>query len=407
MSFTHLHLHTEYSLLDGAIRLRDLPDRLIELGMKSCAITDHGALYGVIDFYNAMIAKGLKPIIGCEVYVAPRSHLDKEGSLDKEPAHLVLLAENETGYRNLMKLVSIGFIDGFYYRPRIDHDLLRQNAEGLIALSACLGGEIPGALLDNDRDRAVRLSLEYNEIFGQGNFFLELQSNGIPEQNLVNAQLIAISRETGIPLVATNDCHYLKQEDANAHEVLLCMQTGKRMSDPDRMRMETDAFYLKSPEEMAEAFAAVPEAIANTEQIAARCRVELDFKTIHLPAFDTPEGLPNTTYLEQLCQAGLDDRLRLPTSIPREEYEQRLEYELSVINQMGYTDYYLIVWDFIRFAREQSIMVGPGRGSGAGSLAAYCLRITNIDPLALFTDLRTVPQCRARQHAGLRHRFLL
>ena len=381
MPFTHLHLHTEYSLLDGAIRLKDLPDRLLELGMDACAITDHGALYGTIDFYNALVAKGIKPILGCEVYVAPRSHTDKEGSIDKEPSHLVLLAENQAGWQNLMKLVSIGFIDGFYYRPRIDHDLLRQHAEGLIALTACLGGEVPGALLENDRPRAVALAREYNEIFGQGNFFLELQNNGIPEQNLVNAQLIEISREEGIPLVATNDCHYLQQQDARAHEVLMCMQTGKRMSDPDRMRMQTDAFYLKSPEEMARAFAAIPEAIANTEKIAARCNVELDFKTIHLPAFATPDNLPNTAYLEQLCRQGLDERLRLPTDIPRDVYEKRLQYELSVINQMGYTDYYLIVWDFIRFAREQSIMVGPGRGSGAGSLAAFCLKITNIDPL--------------------------
>jgi DNA polymerase-3 subunit alpha len=381
MPFVHLHLHTEYSLLDGAIRLKDLPDRLLALGMNACAITDHGALYGAIDFYNAMVSKGLKPILGCEVYVAPRSHRDKDGSIDKEPSHLVLLAENQVGWQNLMKLVSIGFVDGFYYRPRIDHDLLRAHSTGLIALSACLGGEIPGALLENDRDRAVALALEHQAIFGEGNFYLELQSNGIPEQNLVNAQLIAISRETGIPLVATNDCHYLSQDDAHAHEVLMCMQTGKRMSDPDRMRMQTDAFFIKSPEAMAEAFAAVPEAIANTEKIAARCHVELDFKTIHLPQFETPDQIPNTAYLEQLCRQGLEERLKRSTSVPRDAYEQRLAYELGVINQMGYTDYYLIVWDFIRFAREQQIMVGPGRGSGAGSLAAYCLRITDIDPL--------------------------
>lgn len=381
MPFTHLHLHTEYSLLDGAIRLRDLPDRLAELGMQACAITDHGVLYGAIDFYNALIAKGIKPILGCEVYVAPRSHTAKEGGIDKEPSHLILLAENLDGWKNLMKLVSIGFIDGFYYRPRIDHDLLRQHATGLIALSACLSGEIPGALLEQNPERAKALALEMDEIFGRGNFFLELQHNGIPEQNLVNSALIALSQATGIPLVATNDCHYLRQDDARAHEVLLCMQTGKRMSDPDRMRMQTDAFYLKSPAEMAEAFAAVPEALANTERIADRCRVELDFKTIHLPSFAPPPGLTNTAYLEQLCQTGLEARLRLAAAIPPAEYARRLAYELSVINQMGYTDYYLIVWDFIRFAREHQIMVGPGRGSGAGSLAAYCLGITNIDPL--------------------------
>lgn len=368
-------------MLDGAIRIKDLPDRLIELGMDACAITDHGVLYGIVDFYNALIAKGIRPILGCEVYVAPRSHTDKEGSLDKEPSHLILLAENQTGWQNLMKLVSIGFIDGFYYRPRVDHELLRQHAPGLIALSACLGGEIPGALLEQDRKRAVSLAREYDGIFGRGNFYLELQHNGIPEQALVNTQLIEISRETGIPLVATNDCHYLRSDDAHAHEVLLCMQTGKRMSDPDRMRMQSDAFYLKSPEEMATAFATLPEAIANTERIAARCQVKLDFDTIHLPAFATPGGMPNTDYLEQLCRQGLEERLLLQTNIPREAYEKRLTYELSVINRMGYTDYYLIVWDFIRFARDSQIMVGPGRGSGAGSLAAYCLKITNIDPL--------------------------
>jgi len=381
VAFTHLHLHTEYSLLDGAIRIKDLPDRLLELGMDACAITDHGVLFGTVDFYNALIAKGIRPILGCEVYVAPRSHTDKEGSLDKEPSHLILLAQNQTGWQNLMRLVSIGFIEGFYYRPRIDHDLLRQHASGLIALSACLSGEIPGALMEHDRTRAMKLAREYDEIFGRGNFYLELQHNGIPEQALVNTQLIEISRETGIPLVATNDCHYLMPDDAHAHEVLLCMQTGKRMSDPDRMRMQSDAFYLKSPEEMAAAFSALPEAIANTERIAARCQVKLDFDTIHLPAFATPGGMPNTDYLEQLCRQGLDERLRLATDIPREAYEKRLAYELSVINRMGYTDYYLIVWDFIRFARDSQIMVGPGRGSGAGSLAAYCLKITNIDPL--------------------------
>jgi DNA polymerase III subunit alpha len=380
-TFTHLHLHTEYSLLDGAIRLRDLPGRLAELGMTACAITDHGALYGVIDFYNAMLAKGLKPIIGCEVYVAPRSHTDKEVSHDKEPAHLVLLAENNEGYRNLMRLVSKGFTEGFYYRPRVDKELLRHYAGGLIALSACLGGEIPQAILQQDVNRARELALSLDEIFGHGNFFLELQSNGIPEQNLVNSALIQLSRETGIPLVATDDCHYLKKEDAKAHEVLLCMQTGKRMSDADRMRLETDEFYVKSPEEMAQAFAAVPEAIANTSRIAERCTVTLDFSTIHLPAFEVPEGMTHEAYLQDLCAEGLDRRLGIASSVPRQEYERRLVYELSVINQMKYTDYYLIVWDFIRFARSRGIMVGPGRGSGAGSLAAYCLGITNIDPL--------------------------
>lgn len=380
-NFVHLHLHTEYSLLDGAIRLRDLPDRLKELGMQACAITDHGALYGAIDFYNAMIAAGLKPIIGCEVYLAPRSHLDKEAGIDKEPAHLVLLAENQAGYQNLMRLVSLGFTEGFYYRPRIDHELLRQYSSGLIALSACLGGEIPTAVLQQDQDRARALALEMASIFGPDHFFLELQDNGLPEQTIVNSALIRLSRETGIPLVATNDCHYLKKEDARAHEVLLCMQTGKRMSDEDRMRMEGDAFYVKSPQEMESAFAAVPEAIANTVRIAERCQVTFHFGQVHLPEFAVPDGQTHDGYLRQLCLEGLDRRLEIERPLPRLQYERRLDYELGVISQMGYTDYYLIVWDFIRFARSRNIMVGPGRGSGAGSLAAWCLWITNIDPL--------------------------
>ncbi len=380
-SFTHLHLHTEFSLLDGAIRLRDLPERLAEMGMTACAITDHGVMYGIIDFYNALLAKGIKPILGCEVYVAPRGHTDKEAGLDKEPAHLVLLAENMTGYRNLIKLVSIGFTEGFYYRPRVDHDLLRQHAEGLIALSACLGGEIAQAILQQDVRRAGELAVEMDGIFGRGNFFLELQSNQIPAQNLVNSALIQIGKSTGIPLVATNDCHYLRKEDAKSHEILLCMQTGKRMSDNDRMRMETEEFYVKSPAEMAEAFAAVPEAIENTMRIAERCNVELEFNKIHLPEFTVPAEMTHDGYLKTLCLEGLERRLALPGSVPRREYERRLDYELSVIGQMGYTDYYLIVWDFIRFAHSQEIMVGPGRGSGAGSLAAWCLGITNIDPL--------------------------
>ena len=380
-TFTHLHLHTEYSLLDGAIRLRDLPGRLAELGMQACAITDHGAMYGVIDFYNAMLAKNLKPILGCEVYVAPRSRLDKEAGTDKEPAHLILLAENNVGYRNLMKLVSTGFTEGFYYRPRIDHDLLEAHSEGLIALSACLGGEIPQAILQQDLEKATKLALWMDSVFGRGNFYLELQHNQIADQSLVNSALIRISRETGIPLVATNDCHYLNRDDAKAHEVLLCMQTQKRMSDDDRMRLETDAFYVKAPEEMAAAFADVPDALANTAAIAERCSVELEFNKIHLPEFDVPPGQSHEAYLEHLCRDGLDRRFELPRSIPRSEYDRRLAYELDVINQMGYTDYYLIVWDFIRFATSQEIMVGPGRGSGAGSLAAYCLGITNIDPL--------------------------
>ena len=274
MGFVHLHLHTEYSLLDGAIRIADLPDRLLALGMGACAITDHGAMYGMIDFYLACRSKGIKPIIGCECYVAPRGRADKVPGVDKTPSHLVLLAKNRTGLGNLMKLVSAGFIEGFYYRPRIDFELLQRHSEGLVCLSACLSGEIPAAILARDMDRARAVALRYDGLFGRGNFYLEVQSNGIPEQNLVNTALTALSAETGIPLVATNDCHYLEKSDAKAQEILLCMQTGKRMSDPDRMRMPSDEFHVKSPEEMASAFVALPEAIANTGRIAAMCDVE-------------------------------------------------------------------------------------------------------------------------------------
>jgi DNA polymerase III subunit alpha len=384
MGFVHLHLHTEYSLLDGAIRIADLPARLRELGMDACAITDHGAMYGIIDFYLACRKKGVKPIIGCECYVAPRGRTDRVVGLDKEPAHLVLLAKDRTGLVNLMKLVSAGFVEGYYYRPRIDLEILGRHSEGLVALSACLSGEIASAVLARDLDRARAVALRYDALFGRGNFYLEVQSNGIPEQNFVNAALIDLSKETGIPLVATNDCHYLLKEDAKAHEILLCMQTGKRMSDPDRMRMPTEAFYVKSPEEMADAFEAIPEAVANTERIAAMCDVELAFDKTYLPEFQTPDGRGNVEYLRDLCEAGLARRLAtaaIDDPVVVAEYRRRLDYELSVIGRMDFTDYYLVVWDFIRFARERGIMVGPGRGSGAGSLAAFSLRITNIDPL--------------------------
>ncbi len=380
-SFTHLHLHTEYSLLDGAIRIRELPARLKELGMDSCAITDHGTMYGVIDFYRACIAAGIKPIIGCEVYVAPRSRLDKQAGTDKEPAHLVLLAENDEGLKNLMLLVSTGFIEGFYYRPRVDHELLRKHAGGLIALSACLGGEIPQLLLRGDTAGAEAAALRYREWFGPDNFFLEVQSNGIPDQNRVNAALIALSGRTGIPLAATNDCHYMNKTDAHAHEVLLCVQTGKRMIDEDRMRLQTEEFYVKSPEEMGAAFAGIPQALENTVRIAARCNVVMTFGKTLLPRFDTPDGSENRVFLRNLCEQGLARRLAVDAPYPEQLYRDRLDMELQVIDSMGFTDYYLIVWDFIHFAHQQGIMVGPGRGSGTGSLAAYCLTITNIDPL--------------------------
>ena len=368
--------------MDGAIRLSELPRRLKELGMTACACTDHGVMYGVIDFYRQLKEAGLKPIIGCEVYVAPRSYTDKEGARDKDPWHLILLAENMTGYRNLMWLVSESFINGFYYRPRIDHELLRQHSEGLIALSSCLGGEIPQLILQGQFEKAVQVAGQYEETFGPGNFFLELQENGIAEQKIVNEALVKISQQTRIPLVATNDCHYMYQDDAFSHEVLLCIQTGKTMNDPDRMRMRSDSFYVKSPEEMTQAFAAYPEAIENTVKIADRCNVELEFDKLSLPHFETPNDMPAEEYLRQLCADGLAERLRhKDVNISDQEYQQRLEHELSVIIEMGYVDYYLIVWDFIRYAREQGIMVGPGRGSGAASLVAYVLRITNIDPL--------------------------
>jgi len=384
MGFVHLHLHTEYSLLDGAIRIADLPVRLVELGMDACAITDHGAMYGIIDFYLACRKKGVKPIIGCECYVAPRGRTDRVVGLDKEPAHLVLLAKDHTGLVNLMKLVSAGFVEGYYYRPRIDLEILARHSEGLVALSACLSGEVASALLARDPDRARAAALRYDGIFGRGNFFLEVQSNGIPEQNFVNAALIDLSKETGIPLVATNDCHYLLKEDAKAQEILLCMQTGKRMSDPDRMRMPTEAFYVKSPEEMEKAFESIPEAVANTVRIAEMCSVELEFDKTYLPEFKVPDGRTDEEYLRGLCEAGLADRIAASGTVDPvavDEYRRRLDVELSVIARMHFVDYYLVVWDFIRFAREQGIMVGPGRGSGAGSLAAYALRITNIDPL--------------------------
>lgn len=389
MPFTHLHLHTEYSLLDGANRIARLPDRIRELGMDACAITDHGVMYGVVDFYKACRAAGVKPIIGCEVYVALNGRMNKSTPQDKQVAHLILLAENNTGLVNLNYLVSMGFLEGYYYRPRIDKTLLRAHSEGLIALSACISGEIPQAILSQDPDRARELALEYRDIMGPDHFFLELQSNGIAAQAVVNQHLIKLAEELDIPLVATNDCHYMNRGDDRAHEILLCMQTGRRMSDPDRMKMQSDQFYVKSPEEMAAAFAHCPSAIENTARIAERCQVSFDFDTIHLPAFELPPDLQtgqpasvsHADFLRQLCYNELPRRARAFERYGREAYEERLDMELRVIDSMGYTDYYLIVWDFIRYAKEGGIMVGPGRGSGAGSLVAYCVGITNIDPL--------------------------
>ncbi len=382
--FVHLHLHSEYSLLDGAIRLKDLPDRLIEMGMSACAITDHGVMYGVVDFYKKMKAKGLKPIIGCELYVATDNRFNRNYAPNDKPYHhLILLAKDNEGLKNLNRLCSAGFTEGFYRKPRIDHELLEQYHDGLICLSACMAGEIPQAILNNDMEGALKSINWFDKLFGRGNFYLEIQSNTMPEQALVNSALIKISRETGIPLVATNDCHYLKSEDYEVHDVLLCMQTGTKQSDTNRMRMSTNDYYIKSETEMRRFFPEIDEAIENTTKIANMCNVEYDFNTIHLPEFDVPEGFDNTgDYLTRLSFDGLNNRFKVsPPADDVEVYKKRMEYELSVIKTMGYTDYYLIVWDFIFYAKSKGIMVGPGRGSGAGSLVAYAIGITNIDPI--------------------------
>lgn len=382
--FVHLHLHSEYSLLDGAIRLKDLPDRLIEMGMTSCAITDHGVMYGVVDFYKKMKAKGLKPIIGCEVYVATDDRFNRNYAPNERAYnHLILLAKNNEGLQNLNRLCSAGFTEGFYRKPRIDHELLEKWHDGLICLSACIAGEIPQAILNQDIDEAYKVAKWFDNLFGRGNFYLEIQSNVIPEQSLVNSALVKMSRDTGIPLVATNDCHYLRSEDYEVHDVLLCMQTGTKQSDTNRMRMSSNDFYIKSESEMRRYFSDLSEAIENTTKIANMCNVEYDFNTIHLPEFDVPEGFDNTAdYLAKLAYDGLNNRFKvIPPSDDVEVYKKRMEYELSVIKTMGYTDYYLIVWDFIFYAKSHGIMVGPGRGSGAGSLVAYAIGITNIDPI--------------------------
>ena len=374
--FTHLHVHTEYSLLDGSAKIKELVERVKELGMDSIAITDHGAMYGAIEFYKAAKEVGIKPIIGCEVYVAAGSRLTKEGK-GGGYYHLVLLAENETGYHNLIKLVSYGFIDGFYYKPRVDKELLRQYHEGIIASSACLAGEVARDVLTLSYDHAKEAALEYEEIFGKGNFFLELQNHGMAEQKRVNEALIRMSKETGIPLIATNDSHYIYKEDAVPHDILLCIQTGKTVEDEDRMRYEGGQFYVKSPEEMYELFGDVPEALENTVKIAKRCNVEFVFHDLKLPRFDVPDGKTAPEYLRELCYDGF--AMRYPD--PKPEWKERLEYELHTIETMGYVDYFLIVWDFIKYAKDHGIIVGPGRGSAAGSMVSYCLQITTIDPL--------------------------
>lgn len=378
MSFTHLHVHTEYSLLDGSSKINELTARAKELGMDSIAITDHGVMYGVIDFYRAARAVGIKPIIGCEVYVSPGSRFQKDsGSGDDRYYHLVLLAENNKGYSNLMKIVSKGFVEGFYYKPRVDYEVLREYHEGIIALSACLAGEVQRYLVRSMYEEARKSALMYEDIFGKGNFFLELQDHGIPEQKTVNTGLVRMSRETGIELVATNDIHYTFADDVEAHDILLCIQTGKKVSDEDRMRYEGGQYYCKSEEEMKALFPYAPEAIENTHKIAERCNVEIEFGVTKLPKFDVPDGKTSWDYLNELCFDGLKKRY------PEDDgtLADRLGYELGVIKTMGYVDYFLIVWDFIHFARSNDIMVGPGRGSAAGSLVSYTLGITNIDPI--------------------------
>ena len=378
MNFAHLHVHTEYSLLDGSNKINEYVARVKELGMNSAAITDHGVMFGCIDFYRAAKAAGIKPILGCEVYVAPGSRFDREvGQAEDRYYHLVLLAENNHGYENLMKIVSKAFVDGFYYKPRVDMELLKEYHEGIIALSACLAGEVTKNITRGMYEEAKSAALRYEEIFGKGNFFLELQDHGIPQQQRVNQQLLRMSQETGIALVATNDVHYTYDTDAEAHDILLCVQTRKLLSDENRMRYEGGQYYVKSPEEMAELFPYIPEALENTQKIADRCEVEIEFGVTKLPKFDVPAPYTSWEYLNKLCYDGLKERY----SGDLTELEKRLEYELGVIKTMGYVDYFLIVWDFIRFARDHDIMVGPGRGSAAGSLVSYTLGITKLDPI--------------------------
>ena len=385
MAFTHLHVHTEYSLLDGSNKIKEYVARVKELGMNSAAITDHGVMYGVIDFYRAAREAGIKPILGCEVYVAPNSRFDKEltGGEDRYH-HLVLLAENNTGYANLMKIVSRGFTEGYYYKPRVDMEVLQQFHEGIIALSACLAGEVPRFILKGMKEEARMAARKYEACFGKGNYFLELQDHGIPEQRTVNMELLQMSRELDIPLVTTNDVHYTYAEDAIPHDILLCLQTGKKLADEDRMRYEGGQYYVKSEEEMKGLFPYAWEAVENTQRIADRCNVEIEFGVTKLPKYDVPEGYDSWSYLNKLCDDGLAERYGdgdQPAGETGQTLRERLDYELGVIQRMGYVDYFLIVWDFINYAKEHGIPVGPGRGSAAGSIVAYCLKITNIDPI--------------------------
>jgi DNA polymerase-3 subunit alpha len=388
--FVHLHLHTEYSLLDGAISLDNLIKKAMDLKMPAVAVTDHGNLFSALDFYLKATKSGIKPIVGCEIYVAPGSRFDKTapaGQNEEASYHLILLSRNRQGYKNLVKLVTAAYIEGFYYKPRIDKELLRAHADGLIGLSACLGGEIPSLLIQNRYEDARRTALEYEQLFGKENFYLELQDNGIPEQEQVNRELLRLTKDTGIPVVATNDCHYLDREDHKAHDALLCIQTGKTVKDEKRLRFSSETFYMKTPEEMKKAFSHVPEALSNTIRIAERCNLELELGKYHLPHFPVPQGYTRESFMAELARKGLEERfveieaVRGPGSIDRAVYQARLDLEIGMIDKMGFAGYFLIVSDFIRYAKEHGIPVGPGRGSAAGSLAAYSLRITDLDPL--------------------------
>ena len=379
MGFTHLHLHTEYSLLDGSCKIGELMARAKELGMEHIAITDHGNMYGVIDFYRAALKEGINPVIGCEVYVAPGSRFDRENVRGEDRYnHLVLLAENNTGYANLMKIVSIGFTEGFYYKPRVDMEVLEKYHEGIIALSACLAGIVATNLRQGFYEEAKKEALRLSDIFGPDHFYLELQDHGIDAQKTVNQGLLRMSQETGLELVATNDVHYIRAEDAEPHDILLCIQTQHKVQDEDRMRYEGGQFYLKSEEEMLSLFPYAKEAVENTSKIAQRCHVDIEFGKYKLPKFDVPEGFTSWEYLKHLCYEGIHRRYVDVTP----EIQERLDYELNTIKNMGFVDYFLIVWDFIHYSREHGIIVGPGRGSAAGSIVAYSLEITNIDPLA-------------------------
>ena len=393
MAFAHLHVHTEYSLLDGSNKIKEYVSRVKKLGMNSAAITDHGVMYGVIDFYREARANGIKPIIGCEVYVAPNSRFDREvGGGEDRYYHLVLLAENNTGYANLMKIVSRGFTEGFYYKPRVDMEVLNQFHEGIIALSACLAGEVQRYISKGLYAEACKAARKYEACFGKDNFFLELQDHGLAEQKKVNTELLRMSKELGIPLVATNDVHYTYKEDVDSHDILLCLQTGKKLTDTDRMRYEGGQYFVKSEEEMKGLFPYAWEAVENTQIIADRCNVEIEFGVTKLPKYDVPEGYTSWTYLNKLCTDGLSERYGknlpegtcvddLPAGTTGQTLRERLDYELGVIQKMGYVDYFLIVWDFINYAKSNGIPVGPGRGSAAGSIVSYCLKITNIDPI--------------------------